>query len=79
MKFYYICTELFKFEFKKYKENNKLNTRNMNPKNAIRMINIQKSYSVHIGSIWSILSSLAQFDHMWSYLDKMGFCPFWAN
>ena len=79
MKFYYICTELFKFEFEKYKENNKLNIRNMNPKNAIRMINIQKSYSVHIGSIWSILSFSAQFDHMWSYLDKMGFCPFQAN
>ena len=32
------------------------------------MINIQKSYSVHIGSIQSILSSLIQFDPIRSYL-----------
>ena len=33
----------------------------MSPKNAIKMINIQKYYSVHIGSIRSIMSSLVQF------------------
>ena len=29
----------------------------MSPKNAIKIINIQKSYLVHIGSIWSIMST----------------------
>ena len=33
----------------------------MSPKNANKKINIQKSYSVHIGSMWSILSSSVQF------------------
>ena len=33
----------------------------MRPKNAIKMINIQKSYSVHIGSIRFILSFSVQF------------------
>ena len=33
----------------------------MSPKNVIKMINIQKYYSVHVGSIWSIMSSLVQF------------------
>ena len=39
----------------------------MSPKNAIKMINIQKSYSVHIGSIQSILSFLVQFGPIRSY------------
>ena len=33
----------------------------MNPKNAIKMINIQNSYSVRIGSIQSILSYSVHF------------------
>ena len=43
----------------------------MSSKNAIKIINIQKSYSVHIGSIWFILSSSVQFcpiRSIWSYL-----------
>ena len=65
MRFYYIWAKLFSFELKNTK---KINIRNMSPKNAIKMINIQKSYSVHIGSIRSILLSLVQFGHMQSYL-----------
>jgi len=38
-----------------------LEIRNMSSKNAVKMIHIQKSYLVHIGSIWSILSSSVQF------------------
>ena len=68
MKFYYIWTKFFNFEFKKYKENTKINIRNMSPKNAIKMINIQKLYSIHIGFIRSILSSSVQFGPMLSYL-----------
>ena len=33
----------------------------MSPKNAIKIINIQNSYSIHIDSIWSIMSSSVQF------------------
>ena len=33
----------------------------MSPKNAIKIINIQKSYSVHIGSIQFIMSASVQF------------------
>ena len=40
----------------------------MSPKNEIKMINIQKSYLVHIGSIWSILLSSVQFGLIQSYL-----------
>ena len=42
----------------------------MSPKNAIKMINIQKFYLVHFGLILSILSTLvlcSQFDPNWSY------------
>ena len=48
MKVYYFWVKLFSFELKNTK---KIDIRNMSPKNAIKMINIQKSYSVHIGSI----------------------------
>ena len=44
MKFYYIWAKLFSFELK---DTYKIDIRNMSPKNAIKMINIQKSYSVH--------------------------------
>ena len=40
----------------------------MSSKNAIKMINIQKSYSVHIGFIRSILSSSVQFGSIQSHL-----------
>ena len=43
----------------------------MSSKNAIKIINIQKSYLVHIGSIWFIMSSSVQFfsiQSIWSYL-----------
>ena len=43
----------------------------MSPKNAIKMINIQKFYLVHIGSIRSIMSSsvwLGPIWSIWSYL-----------
>ena len=39
----------------------------MSPKNAIKIINIQKSYSVHIGSIQSIMFSSIQFGLIQSY------------
>ena len=41
----------------------------MSPKNAIKIINIQKSYSVHFGSIHFV------FDPIWSYL--VLFSPFY--
>ena len=40
----------------------------MSPKNAIKMINIQKSYLVHIVSIWSHQSSSVQFGPVGSYI-----------
>ena len=55
MRFYYICAKLFSFELKNTKKNNKIDIRSMSPKNAMKIINIQKSYSVYIGSIWSNL------------------------
>ena len=45
MKFYYIWAKLFSFV---KKNTYKIDIRNMSPKNAIKMINIQKSYSVHL-------------------------------
>ena len=59
----------------------------MSPKNAIKMINIQKSYSVHIVSIWSHQSSSVQFGPIGSYLvhfvhysciqSNYPFSPYW--
>ena len=52
MKVYYFWVKLFSFELKNTK---KIDIRNMSPKNAIKMINIQKSYSVHsilFGPLW---------------------------
>ena len=40
----------------------------MSPKNAIKMINIQKYYLVHIGSIRSTLVHSAHFGSIWSTL-----------
>ena len=48
----------------------------MSPKNAIKIINIQNSYSIHIGFIWSTLSTkiiLNQFSFIQSTL--VLFCP----
>ena len=47
----------------------------MSPKNAIKIINIQKSYSVHIGSIQSIMFSSIQFGLIRSY--SVLFSPFY--
>ena len=44
----------------------------MSPKNAMKMINIQKSLLVYIGFIWSILSTLALFSPYWSYFVHIG-------
>ena len=69
MRFYHIWAKLFSFESKNTNKilNLTLEIRSMHPKNAIKMINIQKSYSVHIVSLWSNLSSV-QFNPIWSYL-----------
>ena len=58
MKFYYIWAKLFSFELKntkKEEEEKTLVIRNMSPKNAIKKINIQKSYLVHFGFVQSTL------------------------
>ena len=57
MKFYYIWAKLFNFELKNTEKilRKIVEIRNMSPKNAIKIINIQKSYFVHIGSIRSYL------------------------
>ena len=78
MKFYYIWAKLFSFELK---NTYKIDIRNMSPKNAIKMINIQKSYSVHfvlfnphsfclvyVGPTGSISSTLIQLYPIMSYL-----------
>ena len=67
MKFYYIWVKIFSFELKNKKKID-IRNKNMSPKNAIKMINIQKSYLVHIGSIRSILSSSVPFGPIRSYL-----------
>ena len=61
MKFYHIWAKFFSFEFKNTKKTLKqsLEIRNMSPKNAIKVINIQKSYSIQIGSIQSICPLLS--------------------
>ena len=79
MRFYYIWAKLFSFELK---NTNKIDIKNMNPENAIKIINIQKSYpvlfsplwfySVQIGPIWSILSSSVLFSRHWSSLVHYG-------
>ena len=68
MNFYYILAKLFSFELKKKYKELTLDIRNMSPKKVIKMINIQKSYSVLIDSILSIISSLVPFGP---------FCPLW--
>ena len=51
----------------------------MNSKNAIKIIFIQKSYSVHFGPIRSILSSQVHFDSICSMLVLLGpICPNWS-
>ena len=51
----------------------------MNPKNAIKMIFIQKSYSVHFGFIRSILSSWVHFGSICSTLVLLGLIgPNWS-
>ena len=87
MKFYYIWTKLFNFEFK---NTNKIEIKiwNMSPKNAIKIINIQKFYSVHFGLIRSTLVLFSPFSPHWFYsmhfksvrskLVQFGpFCPLW--
>ena len=44
----------------------------MGPKNAIKMINIQKFYSVHFGPIPSILSFSVHIGSIWSMLVLLG-------
>ena len=52
--------------------------RNMGPKNAIKMINIQKFYSIYFSPIPSILSFFVHFGSIWSMLVLLGsFCPHW--
>ena len=48
----------------------------MSPKNAIKMINIQKSYLVHVGPILSNLSSLIHFSSITSTFVLVG--PHWS-
>ena len=77
MKFYYIWAKLFNFEFK---NTNKIEIKiwNMSPKNTIKMINIQKFYSVHFGLIRSILFSSVHFGFIWSTLVLFSpFSPHW--
>ena len=70
MNLYYIWANFFSCELKNTIKILKqtLEIRNMNPKNATKMINIQKSYSVHIVSIWSNQYSSVQFGPIRSYL-----------
>ena len=83
MKFYYIWAKLFSFESK---NTYKIDIRNMSHKNALKMINIQKSYSVHfvlfnphwfclvyVGPIGSIRSTLILFYLLMSYLVQIGY------
>ena len=83
MKFYYIWAKLFSFESK---NTYKIDIRNMSHKNAIKMINIQKSYSVHfvlfnphwfclvyVGPIGSIRSTLILFYPLMSYSVHIGY------
>ena len=64
MKFYYIWVEIFSFELKKKKKID-IKNKNMSPKNAIKMINIQKSYLAHtlviFGLFFPIRSNLVLF------------------
>ena len=60
MKFYYIWSKLFSFELKKILKYT-LEIRDISLKNAIKMINIQKYYLVHIGFIQSDLFHLVLF------------------
>ena len=55
---------------KKKKKHAEIDIRNYKyePKNAIKMKNIQTFNSVHIGSIWPILFSSVQFGPIQSYL-----------
>ena len=46
MKFYYIWVEIFSFELKK-KNKMDIKNKNMSPKNAIKMINIQVLFGPH--------------------------------
>ena len=69
MRFYYIWAKLFSFELKNTKKKKKIEIRNMNLKNAIKMINIQKYYSVHIGLIMSMLVHSTHFGSIWSTLN----------
>ena len=83
MKFYYIWAKLFSFELK---NTYKIYIRNMSPKNAIKIINIEKYYSVHfvlfdphwfclvyIGPIGSIRSTLILFYPFKSYSIHIGY------
>ena len=83
MKFYYIWAKLFSFESK---NTYKIDIRNMSHKNALKMINIQKSYSVHfvlfnphwfclvyVGPIGSIRSTLILFYPLMSYSVHIGY------
>ena len=94
MQFYYILAKVFSFELKKIQTKYTLVVRNMSIKNAIKMINIQKSYSVHIvlfSPIWSILSSLFHIGSLrstlvlfglhWSYSNHQfsPFKPLWST
>ena len=48
----------------------------MSPKNAIKIINIQNSYSIHTGFIWSTLSTKIIFDQFSFIQSKLvQFCP----
>ena len=40
----------------------------MSPKNAIKIINIQNSYSIHTGFIWSTLSTKIIFTFIYIYI-----------
>ena len=51
----------------------------MSPRNAIKMINIQKSYLVHFGPIRSIFSSSVHFGSTWSTFVLLGLIgPNWS-
>ena len=62
MKFYFIWTKPFSFELKNTK-----NIEIINPKKAIKMIFIQKSYSVLLGPFCLLWSTLVLFVLCWSY------------
>ena len=62
MKFYFIWTKPFSFELKNTK-----NIEIINPKKAIKMLFIQKSYSVLLGPFCLLWSTLVLFVLCWSY------------